>query len=69
MGDNLGLCQRDKATILLKEVAEPSTMELAFTHELVHAIKFTMGDDGPHDEKEVDSFGYLLHQFLITQKE
>ncbi len=43
-------------------------MEQTFCHELVHAIKFTMGDSGPHDEKEVDAFGYLLHQYLVTAR-
>lgn len=64
----LGRCDRDKALILLQAELEPSSKEVAFCHELIHAIKYTMGEAGPHDEKEVDSFAYLLHQFLITAK-
>ena len=66
--NELGLCVRDKATILLQKEAEQSAKEIAFTHELVHAIKFTLGDGGPHNEQEVDAFAYLLHQYLITAK-
>jgi hypothetical protein len=64
----LGRCDRDKSTILLQKELEPEAKEIAFTHELVHAIKYTQGDGGPHDEKEVDSFAYLLHQYFVTAK-
>ena len=64
----LGRCDRDKALILLQQELEQPAKEIAFTHELVHAIRYTLGDGGPHDEKEVDSFAYLLHQYLITAK-
>ena len=64
----LGRCDRDKATILLQTEQEDASKETAFTHELVHAIRYTLGDGGPHDEKEVDGFAYLLHQYFITAK-
>lgn len=64
----LGRCDRDKATILLQKEQSDSSKEIAFCHELVHAIRYTMGDGGPHDEKEVDSFAYLLHQYMNTAK-
>lgn len=41
--------------------------EATFFHELVHAIKFVMGDTD-HSEKEVEGFGNLLHQWVITSK-
>lgn len=66
--EDLGKCDRDHAAIRLQKEQDPLAKEIAFCHELVHAIKFTQGDGGPHDEKEVDSFGYLLHQFMVTAK-
>lgn len=64
----LGRCDRDKATLLLQKECDLENKEVAFVHELVHAIKYTQGDGGPHDEKEVDSFAYLLHQYMVTAK-
>ena len=64
----LGRCDRDKGLILLQSEQEPASLEVAFTHELVHAIKYTMGNTDPHDEREVDSFAYLLHQYMNTAK-
>jgi hypothetical protein len=66
--EDLGKCYRDKAIIGLQKEQEQMSKEIAFTHELVHAIKYTMGEGGPHDEKEVDAFAYLLHQYLNTAK-
>lgn len=64
----LGRCDRDKATILLQKEQTDASKEVAFCHELVHAIKFTMGDSGPHNEQEVDSFAFFLHQYMNTYK-
>lgn len=64
----LGLCNRDTAIISLQKELQQPAKEVAFLHELCHAIKFTMGDSGPHDEKEVDGFAYLLHQTMSTMK-
>lgn len=64
----LGQCDRDNATILLRTELPKSAKEVAFLHELCHAVKFTMGDGGPHDEKEVDGFAYLLHQAMSSFK-
>jgi hypothetical protein len=66
LGD-LGRCMRDIQTIHVKKNEKVQTREQAFCHELVHAIKFTLGDDA-HDEKEVDVFGTMFHQFLKTAK-
>ena len=66
---NLGETHRDKGLIhIRKEIETESYKEMVFLHELVHAIKYSMGDAGPHDEKEVDAFAYLLHQYLLTAK-
>ena len=67
--NSLGETHRDKALILIKkEIAEPNYKEMVFLHELVHAIKYSTGDAGPHDEREVDAFAYMLHQYLKTAK-
>jgi len=67
---NLGECHSQKGVVYLKN--DPNhvdqTREQTFCHELVHAILFTMGDSGPHDEKFVDGFAYLLHQYFNTAK-
>jgi hypothetical protein len=42
----------------------PQAAEATFFHELVHAIKFTMGETN-HDEREVEAFGNLLHQTFV----
>ena len=64
--DELGLCKRDEATIYIKEGLPQPIAAATFAHELVHAIKFARGET-EHDEKDVDSFGNLLHQFFITR--
>lgn len=65
---NLGETQRDKALIVIRKELPTQGREQVFLHELVHAIKFTTGDNGPHDEKEVDAFAYLLHQYMNTAR-
>lgn len=66
--EDLGLCERDKALIILRKDLPREQKELTFFHELFHAIKYTQGDGGPHDEKEIDSLAYMLHQFLKTRQ-
>ena len=67
---NMGECHSQRGLIYLKPDPNysPPVLEQAFCHELVHAILFTMGDSGPHDEKFVDGFAALLHQYLLTAK-
>lgn len=61
----IGECHRDKAVILLRTGLSQQIEESTFCHELIHAIKYTMGHTGDkHDEVEVDAMGGLLHQFL-----
>jgi hypothetical protein len=50
--------------IVLKENMTQQAIEATFFHELVHAIKFTMGETN-HDEREVEAFGNLLHQMFV----
>lgn len=61
--EDLGCTNPQTFTITLRKRQNQQSKEQTFCHELVHAIKFTMGLTD-HDEKEVDAFGYLLHQFL-----
>ena len=62
----LGLCSRDNRTITLKQNIPQELKQQTFCHELVHAIKFMMGEAEGHDEKEVDVFATFLHHFLIS---
>lgn len=64
----LGRCLRDVQTIQLKKNEKAATKEQTFCHELVHAIKYTLGEAEDHSEKEVDLMGTMLHQFLKTAK-
>lgn len=67
---NLGECHSNHASIQLRGPPQQgdAQVEQTFYHELTHAILYTMGDSGPHDEKFVDGFAYLLHQFMVTKK-
>ena len=67
---NMGECHSQRGIIYLKpdpNYSQP-VKEQSYCHELVHAILFTMGDNGPHDEKFVDGFAALLHQYMNTAK-
>ena len=61
-----GHCDTSEAVIRLNKGMSPQIRESTFCHELVHAIQDTMGLRD-HDEKEVDAFGPLLHQFLTSK--
>lgn len=65
--DELGLTFRDQQLIQLQAEATKQTKELAFFHEVVHAIKYTMGED-EHDETHTDAFGHFLHQVFTSMK-
>ena len=65
--DNCGITLRDECSILLRKELPLQTKEQTFCHELIHALKFTMGDQ-EHSEKEVEAMGHLLHQFFKTVK-
>jgi hypothetical protein len=59
----MGHCNAETATIRLRKGLSDQVKAATFCHELQHAIRYTLGLD-EHDEKEVDSQGNLLHQFL-----
>lgn len=63
----MGLCDPSKYEISIRAGMNLQATEATFFHELVHAIKFVMGDTD-HSEKEVEGFGNLLHQWVITSK-
>ena len=67
---NMGECHSQRGIIYLKPDSNytPAVREQTYYHELVHAILFTMGDSGPHDEKFVDGFAALLHQYMNSVK-
>jgi hypothetical protein len=65
--EELGLTHRDEQLIQLKSNVTKQTKELAFFHEIVHAIKFTMGED-EHNEIHTDAFGHFLHQVFTSMK-
>lgn len=49
--------------------ANVESIEQTFYHELVHAILYTLGEkDLNQNEKFVDMFGTMLHQFMKTRK-
>lgn len=62
-----GDCIIEKQTIRLLDTIPTELKEQTFCHELVHAIKFAMGEDD-HDEKHTDAFAMYLHQYLNTAK-
>ncbi len=62
-----GHCDLEAATIRLRKGLPRQMREATFFHELIHAIKFSAGET-QHDEREVDAFGNLLHQFMVTAK-
>lgn len=64
----MGRCEYDTYTIMLRESLSPQAMATTFYHELVHAILYTMGKI-QHDEEFVDTFGGFLHQFDTTYNE
>ena len=64
--EDQGMCLFEQATIQIRKSLEIQVQHAAFYHELLHAIKYTLGHKFPHNEQEVDSMGHMLHQFMIT---
>lgn len=61
----MGACNHQEASIVLLKGLTQEIKEQTFLHELNHAIMFSMGIPQPeHDEKFVDGFATLLHQYL-----
>lgn len=65
--DKYGDCSLGKQVIRLRDGMPAQLMEQTFVHELVHAIKYTMGESD-HDEVHTDAFAALLHQYMKTAK-
>jgi len=59
---DLGRTDCDTQTIYVSTKQCQQAQELTFTHELVHAILFTMGERD-HDERFVEGFAQLLYQY------
>ncbi len=71
--DNLlgayGASYNGKGKIEILSELPKQIKEQTFCHELVHAILFSLGNaQEAHDEKFVDSFATMLHQYLNTAK-
>ena len=66
--DDCGITYRDEALIRLRKELPKQSKEQTFYHELFHVMKFTVGNLGDHDEKEVEAMAHMLHQFLKTAK-
>lgn len=64
---DMGLCNPATYEIHIRSGMNEQAIVATFFHELVHAIKFTMGETG-HDEKEVEGFGNLLCQWFKTRQ-
>ncbi len=65
---NCGETHRDEALILLKKEMKPQAKMQTFLHELLHAMKYAIGDNATHDEQEVDAMATMLHQFMRTAR-
>lgn len=63
--NEMGRCERDKATIWIQAGLPDQIKQATFCHELVHAMWFAMGKT-EHNEQEVDLLGSLLHQYMVT---
>jgi len=63
---DMGLSNPQTYEIHIREGMNDQATVATFFHELVHAIKFTMGETD-HNEKEVEGFGNLLHQWYTTK--
>jgi hypothetical protein len=64
---DMGHCDPTKYEICIREGMNEQASVATFYHELVHAIKFVMGEID-HSEKEVEGFGNLLHQWFVTRE-
>lgn len=65
---NSGETHVNDAIIKINNKLPPEGQMQTFLHQLLHAVQFTMGNLGDHDEKEIDATAHMLHQFLTTYK-
>lgn len=67
--DLCGDCDIKTKTIRVLATLDEEVKEQTFCHELVHAIKFSMGkEEANHNEEDTDGFAMYLHQYLNTAK-
>lgn len=65
----MGHCDGGNAVIRIRSNLPPQVKQSTFCHELMHAILYMAGIPmGEHSERDVDSFGNLLHQFLLSRR-
>ena len=69
LGDNLGECDRDTATVILKKNSNKQILAQTFCHELMHALFYSSGRNEEHDEVLIDSLAHNLHQFMEGYKD
>lgn len=71
-GDSYGLCLPERQEIEVQRPKPGITADFllqTFCHELVHYILHQMGEERLyHNERFVDGFGHLLHQFFKTKR-
>ena len=64
-----GLCQPDSNRILVGDTVPRTKQEHVFLHELVHFIFHMIGERECYEnERLIDSFAGLLHQYMVSQK-
>ena len=70
-----GMCYYDTSTILLQDISNKdkrakTAVEQTLYHEVIHAILDTMNEfDLSSNEKFVQQFSLLLHQFEVSKKQ
>jgi Zn-dependent peptidase ImmA (M78 family) len=59
---DLGHTDPDTSSIFVNSKQDEQSQALTLSHEIVHAILFTMGERD-HDERFVEGFAQLLYQY------
>lgn len=65
---NLSACgetHMNEAVIKVRKEMNPEVKAQTFLHELLHAIWYTRGVNGEHNEQEIDSTAHFLHQYIV----
>lgn len=66
----MGLCETPKSLIsIYTDSFNANLIDQNIIHEVTHAILESMGENElSHNEKFVQNFSLLLHQFIVTKK-
>ena len=65
----LGACTIHDSSIYILEGLSKQVTEITFYHELLHAIRATLGyEDNDDNHDEIDGYSSMLHQYLQTKK-